>query len=128
MTSFHLLLLSFVILSISVFPDYMVPSSKGLLEYLHLYASFRLFDSSVRRYSYNSRIRRTTATIDVEVTESERKGLYLNSEKSFTMVFLNSTCNITIHRKDLEQVQSFVYLESLFTSDARCENEIRRRV
>ena len=29
---------SSAILSISVFPDSMVPSSKGLFEYLHLYA------------------------------------------------------------------------------------------
>ena len=28
----------------------------------------------------------------------------------------------------LEQVQSFVYLGSLFTSDARCEKEIRKRI
>ena len=46
------LIFSSVILSISVFPDYMVPSSKGLLEYLHLYASYRLFDSSVRLGTY----------------------------------------------------------------------------
>ena len=38
---------SSVILSISVFPDTIVPSSKGLLKYLFLYASYRLFDSSV---------------------------------------------------------------------------------
>ena len=38
---------------VSVFPDYMVPSTKGLLEYLHLYASYRLFDSSVRPGTYS---------------------------------------------------------------------------
>ena len=38
---------SSVILSINVFPDYMVPSSKGCL-----YASYRLFDSSVRPGTY----------------------------------------------------------------------------
>ena len=52
MTSYHLFLFSSVILSISVFPDSMVPSSKGLLEYLRLYASYRLFDSSVRPGMY----------------------------------------------------------------------------
>ena len=53
MTSSHLFLFSSVILSISVFPDSMVPSSKGLLEYLSLYASYRLFDSSVRPVMYS---------------------------------------------------------------------------
>ena len=46
---------SFVILSISVFPDSMVPSSKGLLEYLNLYTSYRLFDSPVRPETYSVR-------------------------------------------------------------------------
>ena len=66
------------------------------------------------------------------VTKSEEKGLYLNSAKSFTMVFSKAsqipTCNINIHGKILEQVHSFVYLGSQFTSDARCEKEIRRRI
>jgi hypothetical protein len=70
--------------------------------------------------------------INVVVGESEKKGLYLNSSKSFTMVFskapLNPKCNITVHGNTLEQVQSFVYLGSLFTSDARCDREIRRRI
>ncbi len=70
--------------------------------------------------------------IDVVVDESEKKGLYLNSSKSFTMVFskspINPKCNITVHGNPLEQVQSFIYLGSMFTSDARCEKEIRRRI
>ena len=52
LTSSHLFLFSSVILSISVFPESMVPSSKGLLEYLHLYVSYRLLDSSVRPGTY----------------------------------------------------------------------------
>ena len=69
--------------------------------------------------------------INVVVTQSEEKGLYLNSAKSFTMVFSKAsqipTCNINVQGKILEQVHSFVYLGSQFTSDARCE-EIRRRI
>ena len=69
--------------------------------------------------------------INVVVTKSEEKGLYLNSAKSFAMVFSKAsqipTCNINVHGKILEQVHSFVYLRSQFTSDARCEKEIRRR-
>ena len=69
--------------------------------------------------------------INVVVTKSEEKGLYLNRAKSFAMVFLKasqvSTCNINVHGKILEQVRSCVYLGSQFTSDAICEKEIRRR-
>ena len=70
--------------------------------------------------------------INVVVSKSEEKGLYLNSAKSFTMVISKAsqipTCNINVHDKILEQVHSFVYLGSPFTSDARCEKEIRRRI
>ena len=70
--------------------------------------------------------------IDTVVTESELKGLYLNSTKSFTMVFskakVNPACSVSVHGNVLGQVQSFVYLGSLFTSDARSDKEIRRRI
>ena len=63
---------------------------------------------------------------------SEEKGLYLNSAKSFAMVFSKAsqipTCNINVHGKILEQMHSFVYLRSMFTSDSRGEKEIRRRI
>ena len=52
MTSCHLFSFSSVILSISVVPDFIVPSSKGLLENMCWYASYRLFDSSVRPGTY----------------------------------------------------------------------------
>ena len=37
-----------------------------------------------------------------------------------------STCNITIHGTSLEQVNSFIYLGSMFTSDGRCVQDVRR--
>ena len=70
--------------------------------------------------------------INTVVTESELKGLYLNSTKSFTMVFskakVNPDCSVSVHGNVLGQAQSFVYLGSLFTSDARSDKEIRRRI
>ena len=70
--------------------------------------------------------------INVVVTKSEEKGLYLNSAKSFAMVFSKTsqipTCNINVHGKILEQVHLFAYLGSQFTSDARCEKETGRRI
>ena len=63
--------------------------------------------------------------INAVLTKSEEKGLYLNSAKSFAMVFSKAsqipTCNINVHGKILEQVHSFVYTGSQFTSDAKCE-------
>ena len=38
------------------------------------------------------------------------------------------TCIIKVHGKPLEQVDSFVYLGSVFTSDGRCEKEVKRRI
>ena len=61
--------------------------------------------------------------LDIVVRESENKGLHLNGSKSFTMVFSKytviPTCNITIHGTSLEQVNSFIYLGSMFTSDGK---------
>ena len=68
--------------------------------------------------------------INTVVTESELKGL--NNTKSFTMVFskakVNPACCVSVHGHVLGQVQSFVYLGSLLTSDARSDKEIRRRI
>ena len=70
--------------------------------------------------------------INVVVAKSEGKGLHLNSTRCFTMVFSKSitthTCHIDVHGNILKQVQSFIYLGSLISSDARCEKEIRRRI
>ena len=61
--------------------------------------------------------------MDTVVEESEAKRLFLNSAKSFTMVFPKSevrhTCKITVHGNTLEQDDRFVYLGSLFMSDGR---------
>ena len=69
--------------------------------------------------------------INTVVTESELKGLYLNSTQSFTMVFSKAkvipVCSVSVHGNVLGQVQSFVYLGSLFTSDAKSDKEIWRK-
>ena len=70
--------------------------------------------------------------IDIMVREGERKGFYLNWSISLTMVFTKSTviptCSITIYSTSLEQVNSFIYLDSMFTSDGRCVQDVRRRI
>ena len=38
------------------------------------------------------------------------------------------TCNITINNKKIKQVDKFEYLGSLITSDAKCDQEINRRI
>ena len=100
---------------------------------------FRIGDTLLNnlRYAYDTVIiaeseEQLQRLINVVVTRSEEKGLYLNSATSFAMVFSKAlqipTCNINVHGKILEQVHSFMYLGSQFTSDARCEKEIRRRI
>ena len=68
--------------------------------------------------------------MDIVVQESEQKGLFLNIAKSYTMVLSKSssipTCQIKVHGKPLGQVNSFVYLGSVITSDGRCEKEVKR--
>ena len=70
--------------------------------------------------------------MDTVVKESEARGLFLNSAKSFTMVCSKSevrhTCKITVHGNTLEQVDRIVYLGNLFTSDGRCEQDVRQRI
>ena len=41
---------------------------------------------------------------------------------------VNPACSVSVHGNALGQVQSFVYLGSLFTSDASSDKEIRRRI
>ena len=64
--------------------------------------------------------------------EREQKGLFLNITKSYTMVFSKSssipTFHIKVHGNPLEQVNSFIYHGSVFTSDGRCEKELKRRI
>ena len=62
--------------------------------------------------------------INVMVTKSEEKGLYLNRANSFAMVFSKasqiSTCNINVDGKILEQVHSFVYDSSHPSAEMLC--------
>ena len=46
----------------------------------------------------------------------------------FSKEKVNPACCVSVHGNVLEQVQSFVYLGSLFTSDARNDKEIMRRI
>ena len=63
--------------------------------------------------------------MDIWVQESEQKGLFLNTAKSHSMVFSKSssipTCQIKVHGKPLEKVNSFLFLGvcSPLTVDAR---------
>ena len=66
------------------------------------------------------------------VEENEANGLFLNSSKSFNMIFLKSdvisTCKTTLHDNRLDQVNKFVYPVILFTSYGRFEKDVQRRI
>ena len=68
----------------------------------------------------------------IVVQDRDQKGLFLNIAKSYTMVFSKSssipTCQIKVHGKPMGQVNPFLYLGSVFTSDGRCEKEAKRRI
>ena len=89
------------------------------------------------RYAYDTLILSETEyelhhLMDIVVQESEQKRVFLNIDKSYTMVFSESssipTCLIKVHGKPLEQMNSFVYLQCVFTSDSRFEREVKRRI
>ena len=70
--------------------------------------------------------------LDIVVTESERKGLFLNVKKTECMVVskksLNPICNLISKGEKIKQVQTFKYLGYMVTSDGRSDTEIRRRI
>ena len=70
--------------------------------------------------------------LDKVVSESESKGLTINCKKTKCLVVSKQktrpNCNITIKNESIEQVDKFEYLGSLIMSDAKCDQEINRRI
>ena len=66
------------------------------------------------------------------VKSSEELGLHVNSKKTKAMVISKSEvipdCHLLHGNATIEQVSSFNYLGALISSDARCKNEIKRRI
>lgn len=63
--------------------------------------------------------------------EGEEYGMSINVMKTKAMVVTksgNNKCNLYLGRKEIEQVESFVYLGQLITSDGKNEKEILRRI
>ena len=70
--------------------------------------------------------------MDVVVDESGNRGLDINKEKSYVMVFSkkveNPNCSIRVKGDVLKQNQEFQYLGSWVTSDGKSDKEIRHRI
>ena len=69
--------------------------------------------------------------LDVVVVESERKGLNLNCKKTECLVISkteSSRCILKVNDRVIKQTFSFNYLGSIITEDARCVNEVKRRI
>ncbi|XP_067122209.1 uncharacterized protein [Centruroides vittatus] len=61
--------------------------------------------------------------------ERKRYGLTIDSEKAQTMIFGdNTTRNILVDRKEIENVESFTYLGSKLTYKLDCKKEIAIRI
>jgi len=63
---------------------------------------------------------------------SEKIGLLIISDKTKVMVSVTNEINrptkISLNGEDLEEVESFVYLGSIFTGDVSCTDDIRKRL
>ena len=70
--------------------------------------------------------------LDKFVSESESKGLSISCKKTECVAVSKQktrpTCNVTINNEKFKQVDKFEYLGSLITSDAKCDQEINRRI
>ena len=67
--------------------------------------------------------------LDIVIQENKQKGLSLNVATSYSKSSSIPICQIEVHGKPHEQVNSFVYLlGSVFTSDVRCEKVVKRRI
>ncbi|XP_038071377.1 uncharacterized protein LOC119740219 [Patiria miniata] len=68
--------------------------------------------------------------VDKIKEESEKLGLKMNVKKTKTMVISKrkSKTSIQVDGKELEQVDSFIYLGQMITEDGRCQDEIKRRI
>ena len=65
-------------------------------------------------------------------TTSKKYGMKINIKKTKVMKISKkeeeTTLNIQIEGKEIEQVKEFCYLGSSITTDAKCHREIRRRI
>jgi len=68
--------------------------------------------------------------LQIEYQYLSTAGLLINSDKTKVMVSgtneINRPTKISLSGKDLEEVESFVYLGSIFTRDVSCSNDIRK--
>ena len=70
--------------------------------------------------------------LDNVVSESESKRPSINCKKTECLVVSKQetrpTCNVTINNEEIKQVDKIEYLDSLITFDAKCDQEINRRI
>ena len=68
--------------------------------------------------------------VDRVRASSEKVGLLINTDKTKVMACGNNgmSTRINLSGEVLEEVESFVYLGSIFTSDSNCTQDIRTRL
>ena len=70
--------------------------------------------------------------LDKVIMESEKAGMHLNTKKTVCMVISKKkdkpVCKITVHGKELQQVEEFCFLGSTITSSGKTDREIIRRI
>ena len=77
----------------------------------------------------NSR-KKLQETVDVIRMRSEAKGQSVNLKKTEGMIIWKEknspACSVKIGIREIRQVESFIYLETLINQDGKCDNEILR--
>ena len=69
--------------------------------------------------------------LDNVTTISEEYNMKLNVKKTKVMVIErnpSTSCVVTVNGEELEQIQSYIYLGTMITSDGRPDKEIKRRI
>lgn len=90
--------------------------------------SIRHIDDTTLQANSNGDLQNVVNTVK---TESEKKGLSMNADKTKTMVISKTKGNkadIKIDGKSLEQVQHFKYLSQIVNEEAKKEQEITKRI
>ena len=70
--------------------------------------------------------------MDIVTTEGNKTGLEINQKKPFTQVISKkkeiTKCSIKVDGAIIKQLDSFIYLGSLITSNGKSDKEIARRI
>jgi endonuclease/exonuclease/phosphatase family metal-dependent hydrolase len=91
--------------------------------------NFRYVDDTVIVAETEEELQRT---MDKANEEGQKRNMKINIKKTKVMVITKKTetpkVKITVDGKELEQVDNYIYLGHMITTDGKCDSEISRRI